>query len=40
MREPLFVDDSPLFVDCVLLVDVEQGDQGVRYAEDCVPGDD
>ena len=32
VREPLFVDDFPAFVDHVLLVDVEQGNQGVRDA--------
>ena len=29
VHEALFVDDFPVFVDCVLLVDVEQGNQGV-----------
>ena len=40
VREPLFVDDFPMFVDRVLLVDVERGNQGVRDVKDRVPGDD
>ena len=38
-REPLFVDDFPAFVDCVLLVDDEQGNQGIGDVEDQVPRD-
>ena len=40
VRDAFYVDDFPAFVDCVLLVDVERGDQGVRDVEDCVPGND
>ena len=40
VREPLFVNDLPVFVDRVLLVDVEQGNQGVGDVEDRVPRDD
>ena len=32
VREPLFVDDFLAFIDRVLLVDVERGDQGVGDA--------
>ena len=31
VHEALFVDDFPAFVDRVLLVDVERGDQGIGY---------
>ena len=40
VRQLLFVNDVPVFVDCALLVDVERGDQDVKDVEDCVPGDD
>ena len=40
VREPLFVDDFPAFVDRVLLVDVEQGNQGVGDVQDYIPRDD
>ena len=38
--EAFFVDDTPVYVDCVLLVVVDRGNQGVGDAEDSVPGDD
>ena len=40
VREPLFVDAFSTLVDRVLLVDVEQSNQGIRDVEDCVPRDD
>ena len=40
VRESLLVNDLPAFIDRVLLVDVEQGNPGVKDFEDCVPWDD
>ena len=40
VREPLFVDDFFMFVDRVLLADVDQGNQGVKDVKNCVPWDD
>ena len=40
VRKALFVDDFSAFVDRVLLVDVEYGNQGVGDVKDRVHGDD
>ena len=40
VREPLFVNDFPASIDCVLLVEIERGDQVVMDVEDRVPRDD
>ena len=40
VHEPIFVDDIPAFVDHVLLVEIERGNQGARDVEDRIPGDD